>query len=135
MSNTVILEPIARGGLAARIAWHPLPTLAGKARDEVRTLAELCVDVVARLALGGADATQHGGGAPSKSERAQRIAVPDDLEAFNALCEARRWSDGLPLVPPTVERVERLLGGTASSSRVGLERIRCTCRRSARRKP
>ena len=30
MSKTVILEPTARGGLAARVAWHPLPTLAGK---------------------------------------------------------------------------------------------------------
>jgi hypothetical protein len=30
MSKTVILEPTARGGLAAGAAWRPLPTLEGK---------------------------------------------------------------------------------------------------------
>lgn len=35
--------------------------------------------------------------------------APDDLEAINALYRERRWSDGLPIVPPTVERVGRML--------------------------
>ena len=35
--------------------------------------------------------------------------APDDLEAINRLYRERRWSDGLPIVPPTVERVERML--------------------------
>ena len=33
------------------------------------------------------------------------ITVPDDFNAFNEECEQRGWSDGLPLVPPTVARV------------------------------
>lgn len=43
---------------------------------------------------------------------ARRIEVPpleDDIE----LCFERGWSDGLPVVPPTEERVYRMLQGTA----------------------
>jgi len=33
----------------------------------------------------------------------------DDFEAVNELVRGRGWSDGLPVVPPTAERVERML--------------------------
>ena len=36
----------------------------------------------------------------------------DDLDAINKLYRERRWSDGLPIVPPTQERVARMLAGT-----------------------
>ena len=36
----------------------------------------------------------------------------DDLDAINRLYRERRWSDGLPIVPPTRERVTRMLAGT-----------------------
>jgi len=40
------------------------------------------------------------------------IELPDDLERIiDAYCE-RRWSDGLPIVPPTRERVSRMLAAT-----------------------
>jgi hypothetical protein len=45
-------------------------------------------------------------------ERAALFEAPDDLEAINRLYCERRWSDGLPIVPPTAERVERMLAGT-----------------------
>ena len=35
----------------------------------------------------------------------------DDLDAINKLYRERRWSDGLPIVPPTQERVARMLAG------------------------
>lgn len=35
--------------------------------------------------------------------------VADDFEAANDFCEGRGWTDGLPVVPPTYERVERML--------------------------
>ena len=38
------------------------------------------------------------------------LDVPDDLEQANELCRARGWTDGLPIIPPTAERVERMLG-------------------------
>lgn len=35
--------------------------------------------------------------------------VPDDFEAGNESCIRRGWTDGLPVVPPMFERVERML--------------------------
>src|SRR5215471_18853292 len=52
--------------------------------------------------------------APGQAEaRAGLIEAPDDLDAINKLYRERRWSDGLPIVPPTRERVERMLRQTA----------------------
>ena len=46
-------------------------------------------------------------------ERAASFEAADDLEAINRLYRERRWSDGLPIVPPTKERLERMLGHTS----------------------
>ena len=37
------------------------------------------------------------------------VEAPDDLDAFQAWAMEQRWSDGLPVLPPTAERVARLL--------------------------
>lgn len=64
---------------------------------------EVCLDDV--CALPGA-AEEGPGVAPIEAD----IALPDDdPEAFLAFAEARGWGDGLPLIPPTPERVERAL--------------------------
>ncbi len=58
--------------------------------------------IAERLAMRYGKSTMH----------ARRIEVPaleDDIE----ICYERGWSDGLPLVPPTEERVYRMLQGTA----------------------
>ncbi len=51
-------------------------------------------------------------GHASAAARAAQFEAPDDLDAINQLYRERRWSDGLPVVPPTVERVERMLRHT-----------------------
>jgi hypothetical protein len=43
--------------------------------------------------------------------RARRV-VPGDEEDVHELLFERGWTDGLPVVPPTPERVVRMLGGT-----------------------
>ena len=43
---------------------------------------------------------------------AAQFEAPDDLDAINRLYRDRRWSDGLPIVPPTAGRVERMLRHT-----------------------
>lgn len=43
-----------------------------------------------------------------RSRRLELAAAEDEVEAIYA----RGWSDGLPVVPPTPERVMRMLGGT-----------------------
>lgn len=42
----------------------------------------------------------------------KRIQVPDSAEEINELFYQRGWTDGLPIVPPTEERVARMLSGT-----------------------
>lgn len=101
----------ALGGTDTPIAVIPHP-FGLRTRDEVRAIAERCVEDIARLALGGKDPTQSGEAAATRSIGAQQIEARDDFEAFDALCVERRWSDGLPLVPPTLARVERALRHT-----------------------
>lgn len=40
------------------------------------------------------------------------IRADDDFDAINEAFYRRRMTDGLPIIPPTPERVERMLGGT-----------------------
>jgi hypothetical protein len=47
-----------------------------------------------------------------KDAPAATFEAPDDLEAINRLYRERRWSDGLPIVPPTPTRVGRMLEHT-----------------------
>ncbi|MBI3068403.1 MAG: hypothetical protein HYY79_05890 [Betaproteobacteria bacterium] len=51
-------------------------------------------------------------GGPVRAGRTTLIEAPDDFDAVNELYRERRWGDGLPVVPPTVERVERMLRHT-----------------------
>ena len=55
--------------------------------------------------------TQPNGLIGDKKRAARRIevgALEDEIET----CFARGWSDGLPVVPPTEERIMRMLSGT-----------------------
>jgi len=45
--------------------------------------------------------------------RAELVEAPDDLDELIEFFHLRRWSDGLPVVPPTRERVERMLSCTS----------------------
>jgi len=42
----------------------------------------------------------------------ERVQVANDIEAINNLFCEKGWSDGLPIIPPTEEAVERMLTGT-----------------------
>jgi hypothetical protein len=42
-----------------------------------------------------------------------RIDVPDSLDEINELFYRRGWTDGLPIIPPTEERVAQMLSGTS----------------------
>jgi hypothetical protein len=45
------------------------------------------------------------------------VDAPDDLDAINRLYRERRWSDGLPIVPPTEARVARMLDAVKGRAR------------------
>lgn len=53
-----------------------------------------------------------GGGPPLSSRRVELGDLEDEHEAMFA----RGWTDGLPVVPPTIERVQRMLDGTRRPS-------------------
>ena len=87
-----------------------------RTRDEVRTLAADCVDNIATLLC----APRGSGGKAAKQSddnRAELIEAPDDLMEINQLFMRNCWSDGLPIIPPTEERVEAMLRGTQRAHR------------------
>lgn len=78
------------------------------------------------------------------AERAATFEAADDLEAINRLYRERRWGDGLPIVPPTAERVDRMLAqarrrrdevvarvapgyGTATIERIAVNAVMAGC--------
>jgi hypothetical protein len=44
--------------------------------------------------------------------RSEHVDVPDSLESILDYYEERRWTDGLPIVPPTPGRVEAMIAGS-----------------------
>ena len=55
--------------------------------------------------------------------RADVVDVPDDLDEFNEFAMQARWGDGLPLVPPTPERVERMAAVDGRAPDITIARI------------
>src|ERR1700736_2635899 len=43
--------------------------------------------------------------------KTKTMELPDSLEAINDHFYEQGWTDGLPIIPPTPERVERMLAG------------------------
>ena len=41
--------------------------------------------------------------------QAERFEIPDDIWAAQAFFEEKGWGDGLPIIPPTEERVAQML--------------------------
>ncbi len=82
-----------------------------RTRDEVRTLAAECVENIAQL-LCQPRKTAAKPARTADSTRAELIEAPDDLMEINQIFMSNRWSDGLPIVPPTAGRVAAMLHGT-----------------------
>jgi hypothetical protein len=93
------------------IAVIPHP-FGNRTRDEVRQLAAGCVDDIVQLICGKGAAPSRPAPKASPALRAALVEVPGDFDAFNRFFHERRWGDGLPVVPPTQERVARMLSGS-----------------------
>lgn len=50
--------------------------------------------------------------AKAEELKSERIRVLDSIEAVDRLFYGRGWTDGLPIIPPTEERVFKMLEGT-----------------------
>ena len=90
--------------LPIAVVPHPFGT---RKRDELSAIAEQCVAEIARLACEAPAASAMS--AATAIPRATLVEAPEGLEEINALYMERRWADGLLIVPPTEERVERML--------------------------
>ena len=94
---------------------HPLAVIphpfGSRTREQVRGIAEKCVDDIARIAIDPEAGTPAGGktAKTTAAARAARIEVPEDPDEFDRFCMDRRWSDGLPLRPPTLVRAGRMI--------------------------
>jgi hypothetical protein len=80
MSNTVVLEPISRTGLASRIVWRPLDSLQGKVVgfiDNSKPNFQLLADDLSELLMtryGAASVVRH-------RKRSASIPAPDTVLA------------------------------------------------------
>ncbi len=93
--------------LPIAVVPHPFGT---RQRDALRKIAEDVVGDVVRLACEGD--TARAASVRKPLPRAALVEVPEDLEELNAFFMERRWGDGLMVMPPTKERVERMLAHT-----------------------
>ena len=83
---------------------HPIGGIPAAA---VATKAEAIVDSVLRALTSEPDT-----GALVRDGAGQAIEAPSDLDEFQWWLMERGWGDGLPAIPPTRERVARLLSGS-----------------------
>ena len=101
--------------LPIAVVPHPFGTVS---REAVRVMAQECVAQIAEHAC-AAPAGVQAAERPSETEdiaapcaQIEIPEAPDVYTAFNKLARAKRWSDGLPVVPPTLDRVEAMLAYT-----------------------
>lgn len=67
-------------------------------------------DAAVELVLGALTRDPDVAVGPAGAAAPALLDAPDDLDAFQELALAQGWGDGLPVLPPTRERVERILG-------------------------
>lgn len=89
------------------IAEYPGPVGIHDAAEIARNIEHELIDrIVASLTAAGAAVTDP---TASASNDAREIAFTGTYDEVNAFFQAKEWSDGLPVVPPTTERMEAFL--------------------------
>lgn len=76
----------------------------------MRGLAETCASEIARLICEAGTASIQS--RTNAAAPADLVEVPGEFGEFNRFFMDRRWGDGMPVVPPTKERVARMLEHT-----------------------
>jgi hypothetical protein len=103
----------AEGLNATRLVDVPPPNIAVHGPAEVNRLAESLIGRVIDAFTSEAQAPTVAAPAPAPRAAAPKgprdIVFSGDLEAVNDHFIGNVWSDGLPIVPPTIDRVEAML--------------------------
>jgi hypothetical protein len=119
-----VVQSVTRmGGLPqAPLVFVPQPVM-GKSEQELRAYVEgndpytgkpVMQEIIQALTQGLA---ANAPGDEPYARSTPRLEEPDTEEALQALFERNLWTDHLPIVLPTEERVARMLAGTRSSWR------------------
>ncbi|HET8577714.1 MAG TPA: hypothetical protein VFO18_11485 [Methylomirabilota bacterium] len=100
-------QALANGlpGLPVVTVPHPIGGIPDKA--VALKAAPVVEQVAAALTQAAAPAPPSAAVAPSP-----RYPAPDDLDTFQSWIVEQGWGDGLPIIPPTAERLRRMLAGT-----------------------
>ena len=98
---------LAHPDLPIAFVPHPFATIN---REGIRELAVKCAADIAWLTSPAA-APAAANAVPNR--RAGMLSLSDDIEAVNRHFRVQRWTDGFPIIPPTAERVQRMLAATS----------------------
>ena len=91
----------------------PHPEMRGRAEPVMAAIVRIATETGARGNEAGGLHTVPGTSRPAAAaEVVERITVADDPEAIFERFTSEDWTDGLPIVPPTEERVARMLAGS-----------------------
>jgi hypothetical protein len=105
----------AEGVPGMRLLEYPPPNIGAQRREDIyRSSLPLIDELVALLTRPSSVATP-ANAMPAEREAtsgAREIVFKGDLREVNDYFRSRVWSDGLPIVPPTLEHVEEFLRST-----------------------
>jgi len=104
----VCTTSLGQPSLPAVYIQHPIVSVPNV---EMEGRAEHAMAAIAGLAAAGRE-TEGGPRTQAVAAVVDRITVADDPEAIFELFTREGWSDGLPIVPPTPERVAQMLAGS-----------------------
>ena len=102
----------ANGVTDLRTAEYPGPVALHDAPEIERNVNDVLVD---RIIKGLCKPDPNGAGAARTAWNSEAIACTGTFDEINAHFAELEWSDGLPIVPPTVERVNAFLRHTRRS--------------------
>jgi len=91
----------------------------GQQPDFIRSMVDDQIDAIIQglttMQTSRGPVTARNGGGATEVFTVEMDASPEGLDAVNRFLAERDWSDGIPVVPPTPELVERMLAGTSRS--------------------
>jgi len=109
------LGALGVSGLPLLVVEHPL---GGEPSEAIARRAHQAVEQLASL-LDEPGAAAPTAAPPAQDESPDPLTLDDAPEALLAAFVERRWCDGLPVVPPTEERVRRMLGDRDAGASLG----------------
>ena len=91
-----------------RLVEYPPPNIAVQSSEEIYKCAEALLDEVVKALT--EPVTDAKGEATRAVEAARsEIVFRGTLEEANKFFYGKRWTDGLPIIPPTIEAVDEML--------------------------